>query len=119
MREHSMSYGENPPHRPVLQVVSPWPPSPLDTGEEVGRGRAAGDRRGIVVSRRRACDIQGDDLNLTAWNHDPQRLQSVLDHWGRAVWKPRYHVLSVPGLFGYVLNMAALHERTPCKPGLD
>ena len=33
-------------HRPVLRVIPPWPPSPLDTGEEVGRGVAAGDRGG-------------------------------------------------------------------------
>ena len=35
---------------------------------------------------------------------------------GRAVWKPRYHVLSLPGVFGYVFNLAALGERAPCKP---
>ena len=31
-------------HRSVLQVVLRWPPSPLDSGEEGGRGTAAGDR---------------------------------------------------------------------------
>jgi hypothetical protein len=33
------------------------------------------------------------------------------------VWKPRFHVLSVPGLFGYLFNLAALDKRTPCHPG--
>ena len=71
----------------------------------------------IVVHDDGRVDIQGGDLNLTAWNHDPQRLQSALDYWGRAVWKPRYHVLSLPGLFGYVFSMATLDKRTECWPG--
>ena len=70
----------------------------------------------VVVHDDGRVDIQADDLNLTAWNHDPQRLQSAVDYWGRAVWKPRYHALSLPGLFGYVFNLAPRHERTPCKP---
>ena len=61
--------------------------------------------------------LDGDDLNLTMWNHDPVRLRSGVDYCGRAVWKPRYHVLSVPGLFGYVFNLDALDERTECWPG--
>jgi hypothetical protein len=68
----------------------------------------------IVVHDYGRVDIEGDNLNLTAWNHDPQRLQSAVDYWGRAVWKPRYHVLSLPGLFGYVFNLAALDDWTPC-----
>ena len=50
-------------------------------------------------------DIDGEELRLTVWNHDPDRLLSAVDYWGRAVWKPRYRVLSVPRLFGYVFNM--------------
>ena len=42
----------------------------------------------IVVYDDGGVDIEGDNLNLTAWNHDPDRLQSALDHWGRVVWKP-------------------------------
>ena len=70
-------------------------------------------RRALAVGD---AHIEGDNLNLTAWNHDPDRLQSALDYWHRAVWKPRYHALSLPGLFGYVFNLAQRHERTPCKP---
>ena len=61
--------------------------------------------------------LAGDDPNLTMRNHDPVRLRSGVDHCGRAVWKPRHHVLSVPGLFGYVFNLDALDERTECWPG--
>ena len=43
----------------------------------------------VVVHDDGRVDIDGDDLNLTLWNHDPDRLRSVLDYWGRAVWKPR------------------------------
>ena len=71
----------------------------------------------VVVHDDGRIDIQGDDLNLTAWNHDPDRLQSAVDYWGRAVWKPRYHVLSLPGLFGFIFNMATLDMRTECWPG--
>ena len=34
---------------------------------------------------------------------------------GRAVWKPRFHVLAVPAPSGYLL--AVLDKRTPCHPG--
>ena len=68
----------------------------------------------IVVHDDRRVEIDGEELNLTLWNHDPDRLQSALDHWGRAVWKPRYHVLSLPGLSGFLFNMAAPDDRTPC-----
>jgi len=34
-------------------------------------------------------------------NHDPAGLQSAVYPRGHAVWKPRLHVLSVAGLFGY------------------
>ena len=71
----------------------------------------------VVVHDDGRVDIEGDELNRTLWHHDPDRLRSAVDHWGRAVWKPRYHILSLPGLFGYVFNLAALQERTPCKPG--
>jgi hypothetical protein len=36
---------------------------------------------------------------------------------GRAVWKPRFHVLALPGPSGYLFNLAALDQRTPCHPG--
>jgi hypothetical protein len=53
------------------------------------------------------------------WNHDPDRLRDAVDYCGRGrgVWKPRFHVLAVPGPSGYLFNLAALDERTPCHPG--
>ena len=38
-------------------------------------------------------EIEGDELKLTLWYHDPDRLRSALIFGGRAEWKPRYHVL--------------------------
>jgi hypothetical protein len=35
--------------------------------------------------------IEGDDLKLTLWYHDPDRLRSALCFGGRAEWKPKYH----------------------------
>ena len=37
-------------------------------------------------------DIEGHDLSLELWNHDPPRLRSALGYRARVVWKPRYHV---------------------------
>jgi hypothetical protein len=68
----------------------------------------------VVVHDDGRVDIEGDDLKLTLWNHDPGRLRSALDYCGRAGWKPRYHVLSLPGNFGFLFNMATWDRRTPC-----
>jgi hypothetical protein len=40
-------------------------------------------------------EIEGDDLKLTLWYHDPDHLRSALRFGGRAEWKPKYHVLYV------------------------
>jgi hypothetical protein len=62
--------------------------------------------------------IQWDDSSLEHWNHDPVALGSALRRArGRAVWKPRWHVLvvptgQVPGA-GNVFNLAAPDQRTP------
>ena len=40
-------------------------------------------------------EIEGDDLKLTLWYHDPDHLRSALRFGGRAEWKPEYHVLYV------------------------
>ena len=50
--------------RSFLHVVPFWPPSPLDTGEEVGRGSATGDRRDTGGAAADALDENGD-FNLT------------------------------------------------------
>jgi hypothetical protein len=73
----------------------------------------------IVVHHDGRVDIEGDELTLTMWNHDAERLRDAVDYRGRgrAAWKPRLHVLAVPGPSGYLFNLAALDERTPCHPG--
>jgi len=59
---------------------------------------------------------KGYELKVTMWNHDPHRLRDAVHYRGRGVWKPRSHVLAVPGPSGYLFNLAALNERTPCHP---
>jgi hypothetical protein len=59
-------------------------------------------------------EIEGDDLKLTLWHHDPDHLRSALCLGGRAEWKPKYHVLSV--ISGGSFNLATLDEVEPCKP---
>jgi hypothetical protein len=71
----------------------------------------------VVVHDDGRVDLEGDELNLAMWNHDPDRLQDVLDYAGRAVWKPRFHVLAVPGPSGYLFNLAPSDKRTQCHPG--
>jgi hypothetical protein len=72
----------------------------------------------IVVHLDGRVDLEGYEVKVTMWNHDPDRLRDALDRGrGRAVWKPRFHVLAVPGPSGYLFNLAALDQRTPCHPG--
>jgi hypothetical protein len=73
----------------------------------------------IMVHHDGRVDLEGYELKVTMWNHDPDRLRDVVDYRGRgrAVWKPRFHVLAVPGPSGYLFNLAALDKRTPCHPG--
>jgi hypothetical protein len=71
----------------------------------------------VVVHDDGRVGVEGHELKLTMWNHDPDRLRDAVDYGGRAVWKPRFHVLAVPGPSGYLFNLAALHQRTPCHPG--
>jgi hypothetical protein len=40
-------------------------------------------------------EIEGDDVKLTLWYHDPDHLRSALCLGGRAEWRPKYHVLYV------------------------
>jgi len=68
----------------------------------------------VVVRDNGRVDLHGDGVDESLWNHHPARLQSVLNEWGRAVWKPRFHVSSVPGLSGYVVNLATAAGRVPC-----
>jgi hypothetical protein len=70
----------------------------------------------LVVHDDGLVDIEASDLKLTLWNHSPGLLRRAFNSWaGRAWWKPRFHVLAVPGPSGCAFNMAQLDELTPCK----
>ncbi len=64
--------------------------------------------------------IDGDDLSLVRWNHRPALVREALRRFGgRAVWKPRWHLLAVPeeASFGgarSVFNVATPEERRDC-----
>jgi hypothetical protein len=68
----------------------------------------------VVVHDDGRVDLRGEHLDVAMWNHDPARLQSAVDSWGLAVWKPRFHVLTVPGEFGFVFNLAPAEDHSPC-----
>jgi hypothetical protein len=57
-------------------------------------------------------EIEGGDVQLTLWHHDPARLRSALG--ARAQWKPKYHVLDVVSDGSF--NLARLDQVEPCKP---
>jgi hypothetical protein len=59
-------------------------------------------------------EIEGDDLKLTLWYHDPDHLRSALCFGGRAEWKPKYHVLYVISSGSF--NLTTLDKVEPCKP---
>jgi hypothetical protein len=59
-------------------------------------------------------EIEGDDLQLMLWYHDPDGLRSALCFGGCAEWKPKYHVLYVISIASF--NLATLDKVEPCKP---
>jgi hypothetical protein len=59
-------------------------------------------------------DLEADDFTLKLWNHSATLLRQAWDRYGRAVWKPRWHMLSLPGPTGVAFNMATWQGRTPC-----
>jgi hypothetical protein len=61
-------------------------------------------------------EIEGDDLKLTLWYHDPDRLRSALIFGGRAEWKPNYHVLYV--ISSGPFNLATVDKVEPCVPAI-
>jgi hypothetical protein len=98
-----------------LRVVWPRPPHALDPGEEIARGRAADHQsEGRCRHTDGRVEIEGDDLKLTLWYHDPDHLRSALCFGGRAEWKPKYHVLYVISSGSF--NLATLNKVEPCKP---
>jgi hypothetical protein len=67
----------------------------------------------VAVHTDGSVEIEGDDLKLTLWYHDPDHLRSALCFGGRAEWKPKYHVLYVISSGSF--NLATLDEVEPCK----
>ena len=61
-------------------------------------------------------EIEGDDLKLTLWYHEPDRLRSGLIFGGRAEWKPKYHVLYVISSGSF--NLATVDKVEPCVPAI-
>ena len=59
-------------------------------------------------------EIEGHDLKLTLWYHDPDHLRSALRFDSYAAWKPKYHVLDVSSSGSS--NLAALDRVEPCVP---
>ena len=68
----------------------------------------------VVVHDDGQIGIEGGGVSIVLWHHDPDRLKSAWDSYERAVWKPRRHMLSVPGISGSAFNMATLEQRSPC-----
>ncbi len=68
----------------------------------------------IAVRDNGHVEIEGHELKLTLWYHDPDHLRSALCFGGRAEWKPKYHVLYVISSGSF--NLATLNKVEPCKP---
>ena len=68
----------------------------------------------VAVHDDGRAEIEGHDLKLTLWYHDPDHLRSALCFGGRAEWRPKYHVLYV--ISGGSFNLATLDKVEPCKP---
>jgi hypothetical protein len=77
-------------------------------------GQPIGKVKVVAVHGDRRVEIEGDDLKLTLWYHDPDHLRSALCFGGRAEWKPKYHVLDVTSSPPF--NLATLNKVEPCKP---
>jgi len=93
-----------------LRVVRPWPPNALDTGKEIARGQPIIKVKVVGVHDDGHVEIEGDDLKLTLWYHDPDHLRSALRFGGYTEWKPKYHVLYVISSGSF--NLAAPNPTT-------
>ncbi|MDV3135719.1 hypothetical protein [Mycobacterium sp. 29Ha] len=67
----------------------------------------------VAVNDDGQVDIEGDDLELTLWHHNPHRLRSAFYVGGIAEWMPKYHVLYVISSASF--NLASLEHVRPCK----
>jgi hypothetical protein len=68
----------------------------------------------VAVQDNGHVDIEGDELSLTLWHHDADRLRPALRLGGEAEWKPRFHVLYVVSVGSF--SLAGLNEVEPCVP---
>jgi len=65
--------------------------------------------------------LEGDELSLVLWNHDPDALRAALEGFdGRADWKQRWRILAVPvasriGGARSVFSLATPEQRTECQ----
>lgn len=59
-------------------------------------------------------DIEGDDLKLTLWHHDPEHLRWSQRFGGYAEWKPKFHALYVVSAGWF--NVAVSQRVKPCVP---
>jgi hypothetical protein len=75
-------YGIRPINR-SCGVVRPWPPNALDTGEKSWEDEQPMIDVSIVAHHDGRVDLEGDELKLAMWNHDPDRLRDVVDYCGR------------------------------------
>jgi hypothetical protein len=68
----------------------------------------------VVAVHDGQVEIEGHDLELTLWYHDPDQLLSALRFGGYAEWKPQFHVLDASSSGSF--NLAALDRVKPCVP---
>jgi hypothetical protein len=68
----------------------------------------------VAVHEDGRVEIEGNDLKLTLWYHDPDHLRSAPRFDSYAEWKPKYHVLHVSSSGSF--NLATLDQVEPCKP---
>jgi hypothetical protein len=61
-------------------------------------------------------EIQGDDLELMLWYHDPDHLRSALCFGGSAEWKRKYHVLMAGDNMTNLLDQAAAYAAAVAAP---
>ena len=104
------------PIKPSCDIFLPGHTVHWIQGKKSGEPRQPVVPVSLVVHDDGLVDAEGNDLRMTLWNHSPGLLRSTLNgRSGSAVWKPRFHVLVVPGPSGRVFNMARLDQQTPCK----
>jgi hypothetical protein len=106
-RQHS-------PNPPVVRVIQSWPQVHWIHAKKAHEPQPE-ITVVVTVHDDGHVELDGDDLHLSLWSHDPAWLQSVLGHAGHhGLWKPRFHVLFVPRYGGRIVNLAALDHLTPC-----